>query len=175
MTGSTCKSLAGALGLVLALGACGRDGDSSPLPAAAADARTACDLLTRETAADALGEAVDEPVEQIVNPGSAEMAALSQCSTQASAAPGKSLSLFFRRSPVADNQPDSVRGTLSDAGVAARDVAGVGDAAFWGASELHVFFDGNRYLIVGVRGFDDAAALERATRVAKDAITRARS
>lgn len=142
--------------------------------AAAAVAVTACDLVTGDEGAAALGEAVDEPVEQVISAGSAEMAAMSMCTVQATASPGKTLFLSFRRSPVADNQPESVRQTLTESGVTAEDIPGIGDAAFWGASELHVFFGGNSYLAVSVRGLDDGpGALARATDVARRAIGRA--
>ncbi len=175
---STTPLIAVLFGVLLV--ACARD-DSAPVAGRSADADTsavapsACALVTAETGKAALGEAVNEPVEQIINPGSAEMAAVSQCTIQASATPGKTLSVFFRVSPVADNRPESVRSTLTESGVAAQDVAGVGDAALWGVSELHVFFGGNRYLIIGVRGLDDSTARERAKAVASEAIGRAGS
>jgi hypothetical protein len=163
---------------VVLLAACARDETAPPAgPAegatASAAAPAACALVTAATGEAALGEAVNEPVEQIINPGSAGMAAVSQCTIQASATPGKTLSVFFRVSPVADNRPESVRSTLTESGVTVEDVAGVGDAALWAASELHVFFGDNRYLIVGVRGLDDAAAREQAKAVASEAIGRA--
>lgn len=156
--------------LSITLAACAKD----EAPAAPAAALTACDLVTREEGAAALGEAVNEPVEQIISPGSAEMAALSMCTVQATATPGKTLSLSFRVSPVDDHQPESVRRTLTESGVTAEDVAGIGDAAFWGASELRVFFAGNSYLGVSLRGLDDdAVARERASEVARQAMQRA--
>ncbi|MEX0734806.1 MAG: hypothetical protein WDZ66_13355 [Steroidobacteraceae bacterium] len=130
--------------------------------------------MTKDEGAAALGEAVNDPTEQIISAGSAEMAAMSTCTVQATASPGKTLSLSFRRSPVPDNQPDSVRRTLTESGVTAVDVPGIGDAAFWGASELHVFFAGNSYLSVSLRGLDDdAAAFARASEVARRAMERA--
>ena len=136
---------------------------------------TACDLVTEDEGAAVLSEAVNDPVEQVISPGSAETAAMSMCTVQATATPGKTLSISFRRSPVSDYTPDAVRQTLTDSGVTAEDVTGVGDAAFWGASELHVFFGGNSYLGVNVRGLDDGPeALARAQEVAERALERAR-
>lgn len=100
-----------------------------------------------------LGEAVNDPVEQIISKGDQQTAALSYCTLQATDSPGK---------------------TLTGSGVTAVDVPGLGDAAFWGASEPHVFVDGNLYLSVNVRGLDDALALARATGVARAALERAR-
>jgi len=163
--------------LSLALGACGRKESEptadSPKPQEAVTV-TACALVTRDEGAAALGEAANDPVEQVISPGSAAMAAMSMCTVQAAASPAKTLSPSFRRSPVPDNRPDSVRQTLTESRVTAVDVPGIGDAAFWGASELHVFFAGNSYLSVGLRGLDDdVAALARASDVARRAMERA--
>jgi hypothetical protein len=166
--------------LSVAIAACAQD----DAPASAADtppagtgaAVTACDLVTRDEGAAALGEAVNDPVEQVISPGSAETAAMSMCTVQATATPGKSLSISFRRSPVDDYQPDAVRGSLTASGVTSEDIPGMGDAAFWGASELHVFFGGSSYLAVTVRGLDDGPeALAHAKEIAWRAIDRAGS
>lgn len=164
--------------LSVALAACANDdapaGPADTAGPASAAAVTACDLVTRDEGAAALGEAVNEPVEQIISPGSAEMAAMSMCTVQATGSPGKTLSLSLRVSPVEDSQPDSVRQTLTDSGVTSEVVPGIGDTAFWGASELHVFFNGNSYLSVSLRGLDDGPeALARAKAVAGRALERA--
>ena len=162
----------------IAAAACGSD-ESGPLSAESPKAPetaavTACDLVTGDEGAAVLGEAVNDPVEQVISPGSAETAAMSMCTVQATATPGKTLSLSFRRSPVSDHQPDAVRQTLTESGVTAEDVPGIGETAFWGASELHVFFGGNSYLGVNVRGLDDGpGALARARDVAERAVERA--
>ncbi|MGH8250155.1 MAG: hypothetical protein ACREVI_05585 [Steroidobacteraceae bacterium] len=177
MNATYAQSFAAVLCIALGLAACGKQESAPavtdpPKPPAAA-AVTACDLVTKDEGAAALGEAVDEPVEQIISAGSAELAAMSMCTVQATAAPGKTLSLSFRRSPVPDNQPESVRGTLTDSGVRTEDVPGIGDTAFWGASELHVFFGGNSYLSVSVRGLDDGPeARAKASDAARKAIDR---
>ena len=161
--------------LGLALVGCAQDESPADAPQAAVSAVvTACHLVTRDEGAATLGEAVDEPVEQVISPGSAETAAFSMCTVQATATPGKTLSLSLRVSPVDDSQPDSVRQTLTDSGVTAEDVPGIGDTAFWGASELHVFFNGNSYLSVSLRGLDDGPeALARAKEIAGRALERA--
>jgi hypothetical protein len=135
---------------------------------------TACALVTAEEGAAALGEPVDPPSEQIINPGGGNVAAVSQCTLQASASPRKTLSVFLRRSPVADSRPDSVRRTLAESGVTTRDVAGTGDAAFWGAAQLHVFSGPDLYLIVTVSGLADEDALAQAEGIARQALSRAR-
>ena len=136
---------------------------------------TACDLVIRDEGAAAIGEAVNEPVEQVISPGGAETAAMSMCTVQATDSPGTTLSLSLRVSPVDDSQPDSVRQTLTASGVTAEDVPGIGDTAFWGANELHVFFNGNSYLSVSLRGLDDGPeALAHAKEVAGRAIERSR-
>lgn len=135
---------------------------------------TACALVTGDDGSAALGEAVDEPVEQIVNPGGPETAALSQCTIQASGTPARTLTLFLRRSPVSDNTPDSVRRTYAESGLAVEDVPGLGDAAFWVSSQLHVFVGGNLYYTVTLHGLGDAIARERATGLARRINARAR-
>lgn len=158
--------------MALWLAACGR----SETPSAAALANlTACALITKEEGAEALGEAVNEPEEQIISPGGDEMAAVSQCNVQATGTAGKVLSVFYRRSPVADNQPDLVRQTLTESGATVEDVSGVGDAALWGAGQLHVFVGDAQYLIVTVGGLPDGDARARTSQVAQRAIERLRS
>ncbi|MGH8242269.1 MAG: hypothetical protein ACRETY_02845 [Steroidobacteraceae bacterium] len=160
--------------LSVALAACANDdapaGPADTAGPATAAAVTACDLVTRDEGAAALGEAVNE---QVISPGSAEAAAMSMCTVQATDSPGKTLSLSLRVSPVEDSQPDSVRQTLTDSGVTSEDVPGIGDDAFWGASELHVFFDGNSYLSISIRGLDDGPeALANASDIAQRAMQR---
>jgi hypothetical protein len=153
-----------ALALALAA-ACGDD--------AGAAAVTACSLVTQAEGAEALGEAVNEPVEQIVSPGGEGRSAVSQCTLQATATAGKTLTVFLT-TPMRGNQSESVRGTLVESGIPVEDVSGIGEGSLWSSNQLHVFVPGELYLIVTVRGpFGDSVARARATRIARQALARA--
>lgn len=141
-------------------------------PSARMNARVdACALLAKEEAEQVLGVSIDPPINQVVSEGGADRAAISQCRYQSARSPGKMLAVFVRRSPVADNRPESVRDTLTQSGVPAEDVSGIGDHAFWAAEQLHVFSKDNLYLIVSVNGLADAK--QQATSIAQQVLERA--
>jgi hypothetical protein len=56
----------------------------------------------------------------------------------------------------------SVRQTLTESGIPVEDVSGLGEMAFWGGNQLHVFAGGEWYLIVTpvpTEGLEQARAL----------------
>lgn len=158
---------------------CGRTGSSdaaSPVtdrqtPNARIHARLdACALLSKEEAEQVLGESIGPPTNQVVSEGGSDRAAISQCRYQGASSPGKTLAVFVRRSPVADNSPESVRDTLTQSGLTPEDLSGIGDQALWAADQLHVFAKDNLYLIVSVNGLTDAR--QQATSIAQRVLKR---
>ena len=76
-----------------------------------------------------------------------------------------------RRQEPGSQDPELVsqgpRQTLVESGIAVEDVAGLGDQAFWGMNQLHVFTRGGTYLIVTP---DPAAGLPQARALAEKAL-----
>lgn len=130
----------------------------------------ACALLSKEEAEQVLGESIGPPTNQVVSEGGSDRAAISQCRYQGASSPGKTLAVFVRRSPVADNSPESVRDTLTQSGLTPEDLSGIGDQALWAADQLHVFAKDNLYLIVSVNGLTDAR--QQATSIAQRVLKR---
>lgn len=150
--------------------------DTTPSPEAEREAATgACALATRENVQAALGEPVGEPELVLNEPGTAETASVSQCRYKSTTS-ARSISITYRVSPVQDNTGDAirrVRESVTIDSIVPEDVSGVGDAAFWAASQMHVFARGNRYAIVTVDGVrDEAAARLAATAIAQDVAAR---
>lgn len=137
------------------------------------NALDACTLITQNEAADALGQAASAPKHGAVeNAGDATSALVSTCNYNATDADSlASVSLLVRRAPTDENTPaaiDAVRETVKGLGSTTQDVPGLGNTAFWGAHQLHVFSGGRTYLIVSMFGMqEDAGALDRAQQVAK--------
>lgn len=147
-----------AAGAGLALASCG---SGAPTGNAAAPAETqaasggfnaldACATLPREKVAEIAGAKVESATLSRVTPGTAGTAAFSQCSY--AFAGGATLDFFARQSPVDDNTPDAIQrtkqGMIDNLGAKPVDIAGLGTAAFSVEQmhQLHVFWNGNRYL-----------------------------
>ena len=168
----------------LVLMACGATDNSRPDGAANAAAAgkspksnrlDACALLSKADVEKIIGQPVNSADLSRATEGTSATAAFSQCSYQTSS--GQTVELFARRSPVADNTPESIarlRETMKDVtGKELVEVAGVGETAFWTANkQLHVFTGGNVYVYVTMMGLkDDAAAKTAAIELARRALS----
>lgn len=133
----------------------------------------ACALITQEEAAAALGEQVGLPKQQVLSEATENTAEVSRCSFEAVASAAKTVSILARRSSFKDSRPSSVRETLAGSGIEVQDVPGVGDTAFWGSNQLHVFKGDDLYLIISIFGIKgEAEALERTKSLAQKALAR---
>jgi hypothetical protein len=146
---------------------------AAPAPPIEAPALDACSLLTQSEAAELLEEAVEPASRGLESEGDAEHAAASRCGYTAVESK-RSVSLFARQAPTDDNRTSSIAGTRETAALGGelKEVAGLGDEAFAVQEPegvaLHVFWGGNRYMIVGIGGIADADdALARARRLAE--------
>jgi hypothetical protein len=127
-----------------------QSGGSSASAEASWNAADACALLPKEVVEEAVGQPVTGTQLSRASAGTADTAAMSQCTY--SFAGGKSLDFFARRSPVPDNNDAAMKQTrdsMTEAmGVAAEEVPNLGKNAFWVSrgNQLHVFIGEDRYI-----------------------------
>lgn len=155
----------------LVCGACGGNNDTGRETGVTADAATlaACDLLTADEIAQVLEAPVGAPHEQVISPPAPNRAGIAECTYVATDDSGQFVSVFLRRSAARDNDPATVRETVTSSGSTVTDVPDLGDAAFWDGAKLHVFSGGHTYFTIGVAG---ETALENAKSLARIALTR---
>ena len=145
---------------ILALaGSCGGEsaniGDTSAVaeaqPAAKAAPASACALLPAAEVGGIIERAVRDSVAMQMD-GGAGAATLSQCNYSTAQNPAAA-SLMLRRSAPGETAAQgskSARETLTQSGVTVQDVPNLGETAFWGGNQLHVFTKDGWYLIVSV-------------------------
>ena len=135
----------------------------------------ACSLMTQQEAEEVLNEKVQQPREEQHLEGESTRAAMSFCLFPSES--GKSLTIFYRKSPIPDNSPESiqaVKNTVSSEGTSVQDVRGVGNTAFWSGNQLHVFHGDRSYIIITIDGVEDEQeSSETAKKAAEIAIERA--
>jgi hypothetical protein len=161
--------------LVLAA-ACGGEAPRPPADGAAPPAATAatphdaCAILPAAEVSAVIGQEVRDSL-ALSMPATQGSADLSQCNYATGTNPA-AVSLMLRREPGSPD-PELVsqgpRQALVESGVAVEDVAGIGDKAFWGMNQLHVFTRGGTYLIVTP---DPSAGLPQARALAEKALGR---
>jgi hypothetical protein len=146
-------------GLVLAaagLLACGGEtansGDTTATAATPSVSATApanaCELLPASEVTTILGETVRDSV-ALALPGGGAATTLSQCN-YASATNAAAVSLMLRRNAPGETATQGMKGareTMAQSGVTVEDVPGLGEAAFWGGNQLHVFTNNGWYLV----------------------------
>lgn len=162
-------ALAGALVLV-GCGSKGGETDKAAEAAGVADgwkATDACSVLDKAVVAEALKQPAGETMLGLVNEAGTATAATSEC-TYTGADGATVAQLMTRRSPIADNTPETIAAARS-AGQAAmkafsdkpfEDVPGLGKAAFFapGIDQLTVFIDDSRMITVTVRKVPEGAS-----------------
>jgi hypothetical protein len=134
----------------------------------------ACSLVTQQEAEELLNEKLAAPREEQHLEGESTRAAMSSCLFPSESQ--KSLSIFYRKSPIADNSPESIqaiKNTVSGEGSSLEEVDGVGNTAFWSNNQLHVFEGDRSYLIITVDGLpDEEQSSEAAKKAAEIALDR---
>lgn len=165
------------IGAALVLAACGgnapedgRAAEALTQTTTAAEPRDACALLPGSEVAAVIGRAARDSLAMQME-DEAGTVALSQCNYATERSPAE-FSLMLRRETGGASAADasaSVRQTLSESGVTVQDVSGLGEAAFWGGNQLHVFTGQGWYLIVSTSG---DAGLPQAQALAERALAR---
>ena len=134
----------------------------------------ACSLMTQKEAEQLLDEKLQQPREDQHLEGESTRAAMSFCLFPSES--GKSLGIFYRKSPIPDNSPESiqaVKNTVSTEGASIQDIEDVGNTAFWSGNELHVFQGDRSYIIITVDGFEnEEERSEKAKKAAEIALER---
>jgi hypothetical protein len=148
----------GAVALLL-LASCGEEAAEQPAPgapavetaaeAAAAAPTDACALLPAAEVQGIVGGTVGDSL-ALALPGPDGGLSLSQCNYSMGADPA-AVSLMLRRGNPGETPEAATAGarqSLVESGVEVEDVPGLGQTAFWGGNQLHVFADEGWYLVV---------------------------
>jgi len=151
------------LSTLLLVASCGGEsanvGDTSAVTAAQPTAKAApanaCALLPGAEVGGIIERAVRDSLAMQMD-GGAGGATVSQCNYATAQNPATA-SLMLRRSAPGETVAQgstSARETLTQSGTSVRDVPGLGETAFWGGNQLHVFTKDGWYLIVTVSASD---------------------
>jgi len=137
-------------------------------PAKAIDA---CSILDKSDIEKIFNTKMKEPKEGRSQEGGINNISFSECSFESDSEDSKIyLSIYIRFSPFnsdAYSTMRSVRNSFKQSGIETYNVDGVGDVAFWGGNQLHVFFDEDYYFIITLLGLrDQYAAIEKSKIVA---------
>lgn len=172
------------VGCALLLAACGGEGENTATadpaamqaepgtatrPTAATVLANACEVLSGADVSGVLGQTVTDSLALTMSDGGAPVT-LSQCNYATAENPAL-VSMLLRRGSEeqsAEEASTGVRQTLEESGIPLEEVD-LGDVAFWGSNQLHVFDDAGWYLIVTP---DPAAGLEQARALAQRAVER---
>ncbi|OGU26984.1 MAG: hypothetical protein A2057_15260 [Ignavibacteria bacterium GWA2_35_9] len=137
-------------------------------PAKAIDA---CSILDKSDIEKIFNTKMKEPKEGRSQEGGINNISFSECSFESDTEGSKIyLSIYIRFSPFnsdAYSTMRSVHNSFKQSGIETYNVDGVGDVAFWGGNQLHVFFDEDYYFIITLLGLrDQYAAIEKSKIVA---------
>jgi len=172
------------LALTLALASCAVPGSTTTSTGGGATAGKldACTLITKADVAAIMGQPYQDGQHGLENDGSGGTAVFSECRFALAADPFTKVSVFVRRSPVNDNTPSAIeqdrQSMRENFNATLRDVAGVGDVAFWAVypsgRQLHVFKGGNLYLFVTLSSTfpDNDATIAKAKALAQKTLDR---
>jgi|GEM_PF-3432189 len=132
----------------------------------------ACSLISKEEVEKILAAEMSEPKKGRSQKGSAERASFSECS-YSSAEKGTSiyLSVYVRLTPFKDefhSTIQTVRKSFEQSDIEIKDINDIGDVAFWGGNQLHVFKGDHHYLIITLIGINERdEAIEKAKSLAE--------
>jgi hypothetical protein len=118
----------------------------------------ACSLLDKSEIEKILDIKMKEPRQGKSKVGGKGDISYSECSYESDEGSKIFLSIYIRFSPFKEDALttlQSVRNSFKQADIPVYDVEGIGDAAFWGRNQLHVFLDDNYYIIITMIGLTD--------------------
>jgi len=122
----------------------------------------ACSILDKTDIEKILAIEMKEPKEGRSQDGGKDNISFSECSYESDSEGSKIfLSIYIRFSPFKEDALETiqnVRSSFKQSGIQVYNVEGIGDVAFWGGSQLHVFFDDNYYFIITLLGLRDRDA-----------------
>jgi hypothetical protein len=119
----------------------------------------ACSIIGKSDMEKILNIKMKEPKEGRSQDGGKDKISFSECSFESDTVGLKIyLSIYIRFSPFKDDAYttlQNVRSSFKQSGIEVYNVEGIGDVAFWGGSQLHVFIGENYYLIITLLGLKD--------------------
>ena len=130
----------------------------------------ACSFLDKTEVEKIFAVKMKEPKKGRSQKGDANTASFSECSFESDSGDTKIfLSIYIRFTPLKDEYHatiQNVRNSFKQSGIEVTNIEGVGEVAFWGGNQLHVFKGDNYYLIItllGIRKTEEA--IEKAKEV----------
>jgi len=133
----------------------------------------ACSLLDKSEIEKIFALEMKEPKKGRSKKGEAGNASFSECSFESNTEGSKIyLSVYIRFTPSGAenlNTIQSVRNSFKQSGIEVTNIERVGDVAFWGGNQLHVFKGENYYLIVTLLGIKELEeAISKAISVSRN-------
>ena len=132
----------------------------------------ACSLIDKSEIEKILNVKMKEPKEGKSQDGGKDNISFSECSYESDSGDSKIfLSIYIRFSPFKEDALttlQNVRNSFKQSGIQVYNVEGIGDVAFWGGSQLHVFLDDNYYIIITLLGLRDRdSAIDKSKMIAQ--------
>jgi len=133
----------------------------------------ACSLMDKSEIEKIFAVEMKEPKKGRSKKGEAGNASFSECSFESNTEGSKIyLSVYIRFTPSGAenlNTIQSVRNSFKQSGIEVTNIERVGDVAFWGGNQLHVFKGENYYLIVTLLGIKELEeAISKAISVSRN-------
>jgi hypothetical protein len=130
----------------------------------------ACSFINQEAVEKIFNIELKDPKKGRSQIGDSQKAAFSECSFESEDESSRIyLSVYIRFTPFEDEYHStikSVRSSFKKSDIEVKDVEGIGEAAFWGGNQLHVFRGDNYYIIVTLLGLSEQnEAIEKAKSV----------
>ncbi len=131
----------------------------------------ACSFLDKEEVEKIFDIKMKDPKKGRSQKGDANTASFSECSFESDSGDTKIyLSVYIRLTPLKDEYHatiQNVRNSFKQSGIEVTNIEGIGEVAFWGGNQLHVFKGDNYYLIITLLGIrEQDKAIEKAKDVA---------
>ena len=118
----------------------------------------ACSMIDKSQIEKILNTKMKEPKPGKSQDGGKDDISFSECSYESDSGTHIFLSIYVRFSPFKEDALatiQNVRNSFKQSGIQVYNVEGIGDVAFWGGSQLHVFLDDNYYIIVTLIGLNE--------------------
>jgi hypothetical protein len=140
----------------------------------------ACSLVDITVVDKIFNLKMNEPRKGRSQKGDAKKASFSECSFESEGEGSKTfLSIYVRFTPRKNEYHttiQSIRNSFKQSGIEVSDITGIGEVAFWGGNQLHVFRGDNYYFIITLLGITDQdEAIEKAKAVALHVMSNADS
>lgn len=130
----------------------------------------ACSFINQEAVEKIFNAELKDPKKGRSQTGDSQKAAFSECSFESEDEGERIyLSVYIRFTPFEDEYHSiiqSARSSFKQSDIEIKDIEGIGEVAFWGGNQLHVFKGDNYYLIITLLGVSEQdEAIEKAKSV----------